>query len=259
MLEAWLTHQAGVFSLEMLRISGLLVAAPMAWSFMPMNARAGLVMLLALVVHQPTETLDVHGWGPASYLVMATSELFVGFSIGVIARLILMVGEVAADAVAPMMGLGAAQMFDPTLGGQGTVLTRVLRYAGIWVFLAVGVHHLLIGALIQSFALLPIGGLANPASLTEQMMHLSSVVLTAGVKLALPFLAVLFIAQVGLAFIARAAPAMQIFSVGFAVTLGIGFSLWVVFAPDVVLELAQLRSLAEQSLNLQLLTLRGGE
>src|SRR5690606_38857202 len=141
-----------------------------------------------------------------------------------------------------------AQMFDPALGGQSSILTRIMRYIGTWVAIAVGLHHMLIGAVFHSFKALPPGTLVDLAALAPHMLHLTSEVLVAGVKLALPMMAVLFIAQVGLAFIARAAPAMQIFSVGFAVTLGVGFLLWIVFAPDVIRELIDLQGWAESAL-----------
>ena len=247
-LAAWLGHETAVFCLEMVRLAGLLIAAPLAWSFMPMIARAGLVFFLALVVHQPTEALDLHALSPLSFLLSGIVELGLGVSMGMVARLVLAVGEIAADSIAPIMGLGAAQAFDPALGAQGTVLTRIMRYLGTWVALGVGLHHLLLGAVLRSFHTIPTGSLLNPGLIAPRVITMTSEVLVSGVKLGLPFVAVLFIAQVGLAFIARAAPAMQIFSIGFAVTLGVGFVLWIVFAPDLIFELTQLRSWAEHHL-----------
>lgn len=257
-LTTWLTHEAAVFGLEMVRIAGLLVAGPLAWTFLPTMGRAGLVFALAVLVHQPTEALDLHALTPLRFLLSALVELAIGAAIGFVARLVLAVGEVAADAIAPIMGLGAAQMFDPTLGGQGTILTHLLRYFGIWAALCVGLHHLLLGALFKSFSSIPTGTLLNPGVLGIPLISMTAGVLESGVKLALPFIAVLFIVQVCLAFIARAAPAMQIFSIGFAVTLGIGFLLWVVFAPDLVRELIYLRGWAEQQLLTILQTLERG-
>jgi flagellar biosynthetic protein FliR len=222
-----------------------------------MLARSGLVFMLALVVHQPLDAADLHQLSPLGYFVAAVSEFGIGLSIGFVCRLVLAVGEVAADSIAPIMGLGAAQMFDPTLGGQGSVLTLILRYVGTWVALAVGLHHLLLSTIFWSFSSLPTGTLINPGSLAPLIIRMTSDVLIAGVKLGLPFVAILFITQVGLAFIARAAPAMQIFSIGFAVTLGVGGLLWIVFAPDVVRELMHLRSWAETHLSSLLQALKG--
>jgi flagellar biosynthetic protein FliR len=62
---------------------------------------------------------------------------------------------------------------------------------------------------------------------------MSSDVLEAGVRIAIPVLSVLFLTQVALAFISRAAPAMQIFSVGFAVTLAVGAVVLIFAVPDI--------------------------
>lgn len=247
---AWLSHETAVFCLEMVRLVGLMVAAPLAWASMPMLARSGLVFMLTVVVHQPTGALDLHDLGALRFFLSAISEFGIGLGIGLVCRLVLAVGEIAADSIAPIMGLGAAQMFDPTLGGQGSVLTLILRYVGTWVALGVGLHQLLIGTVLRSFQSVPTGTLINAGALAPAVIRMTSEVLVAGAKLGLPFVAILFITQVGLAFIARAAPAMQIFSIGFAVTLGVGGILWIVFAPDVVVELMRLSSWAESNLHI---------
>ena len=61
---------------------------------------------------------------------------------------------------------------------------------------------------------------------------LSGEALSTGVKLAIPLIAVLLVTQVALAFVSRAAPAMQVFSIGFAVTTAVGAVLLIVLLPD---------------------------
>ncbi len=248
MLEEYLAHQASTFSLEAARLAGLMLAGPLTWSFMPLRARAGFVVLLTFLVHNPLAAVDMRQASPIFFMLAAMSEFAIGVSIGFVARMVLGAGELAADAIAPVMGLGAAQMFDPNLGGQGSILTRIMRYIGTLIAIGVGLHHLLLAATFRSFTLIPPGTLVNPGVLGPRILRMTSEMLVIGVKLALPLLAVLFIAQVGLAFIARAAPAMQIFSIGFAVTLGVGCMLWIVFAPDLIRELAGLHGWAEANI-----------
>jgi flagellar biosynthesis protein FliR len=82
--------------------------------------------------------------------------------------------------------------------------------------------------------MLPPGELVNPGRVGGAILALTSQSVEAGVRIALPTVAVLFMVQIALAFIARAAPALQIFSVGFAVTLGVGMLVIVVSLPDTV-------------------------
>ena len=98
--------------------------------------------------------------------------------------------------------------------------------------LLVGVHRVVIGSLLVSFKLIPPGSVADARQSVPVLLEYSALALSAGVRLALPVIAILFITQVGLAFISRAAPAMQIFSVGFAVTLIVGVLVLFLILPD---------------------------
>jgi flagellar biosynthesis protein FliR len=238
LFQAWATTETARFGLVLARLTGLMVALPLTWSFAPVRVRAGFALLVAFLLHGALPKGELPLSQVSALFLSLLSELGVGLTLGFIARLSLAIAEMAADAVAPAMGLAAAQMFDPSLGGQGTVLTKLLRYVAIVVALTTGFHHIVLGALFRSFEVLPLGTLVNPGALAENIEAMVAETLVSGVTLAMPFLAVLLIAQVALAFVARAAPQMQIFSVGFAVTLGVGSALWITFAPDVVEQLA---------------------
>jgi flagellar biosynthesis protein FliR len=256
-LELWITSEAGSFGLELARMTGVIAAAPLAWAFAPVRVKAALIVLTTLVLHGPLHEMAIVPSQLTSMLLALVAEVGLGLCLGFCARLALGVGEIAADSIAPAMGLGAAQMFDPTLGGQGTVLSKLLRYVALLVALTTGLHHILLGALFHSFRVVPPGTLFQAAELTPSIQTMVSETLLAGVTLALPFLAVLLITQLSLAFVARAAPQMQIFSVGFAVTLGTGALLWMVFAPDVVVQLSAETPRLEQNIE-RLLSALGG-
>jgi flagellar biosynthetic protein FliR len=102
------------------------------------------------------------------------------------------------------------------------------------VTVLVGLHRQILAALFGSFQVLPPGELVNPARVSGAILALTTQSVEAGVRIALPTVAVLFMVQIALAFIARAAPALQIFSVGFCVTLGVGLVVLMVSLPDSV-------------------------
>jgi flagellar biosynthesis protein FliR len=257
LVEAWATAEVGRFCLVLARLTGVLVALPLTWSFAPARVRGAFAICLAFLLHNaaPKDVLPL--FELSGLLLALLSEVALGLTLGFVARLSLAIAEIASDSVAPAMGLAAAQMFDPSLGGQGTVLTKVLRYVAILVALSTGLHHLVLRALHRSFEIIHPGTLVHPARFTGAISMFVAETLVSGVALALPFLAVLLIAQVALAFVARAAPQMQIFSVGFAVTLGVGTMLWITFAPDVVQQFAHQTEELNRRLD-QLLVLGGG-
>jgi flagellar biosynthetic protein FliR len=85
---------------------------------------------------------------------------------------------------------------------------------------------------LASFRLLPPGSVADPARATPALLFSAAESMTAGIRIALPIVAVLLLTQTALAFVSRAAPTMQIFSIGFAVTLSVGATVLVLIAPD---------------------------
>lgn len=236
-LETLLRAEAGIFLLETVRIAGVVIAAPLAWAQAPNKVKGGLVILLALAAHT-----EVGGAGfrtpPMEQLAFNVGgEFMLGMAIGFVVRLFVSVAEMAAEHIAPMMGIGAAQLFDPQTKQMQNVLATFFRNFAILLALIAGLHRVVLSGLLASFKAIPVGSLTNPALTAPVVLAMTTDALASGVRIALPFIGVLFMCQVALAFISRAAPAMQIFSVGFAVTMAVGALVMVLALPDVGYEL----------------------
>jgi flagellar biosynthetic protein FliR len=93
--------------------------------------------------------------------------------------------------------------------------------------------------LLSSFHLLPVGTAAQLESTFPLMLELTTHIIGVGVRLALPVLALLLMANLALAFVARAAPTMQIFNVGFAVLFAVGAAGLLLSLPEVARELTR--------------------
>lgn len=167
----------------------------------------------------------------------AGSEFMLGLGIGFVVRLFVSVAEMAGDHIAPMMGIGAAQLFDPQTKNMQNVLVTFLRNFAVLLGLIAGIHRVVLGGLLASFKVVPVGSLSNPALETPVILAMTTEALASGVRVAIPLIAILFMTQVMLAFISRAAPAMQIFSIGFAVTMATGGLVLVLVLPDLGFEL----------------------
>ncbi|HET9934274.1 MAG TPA: flagellar biosynthetic protein FliR [Polyangiaceae bacterium] len=236
--DALIRAEAAAFSLEAVRIAGLIITAPLAWSGAPARVRAALVVLLTLAVHGQG-TLSPELASSASRIAASVgTEFLLGAAMGMIARLSVAAVEVAAEQIGMAMGLGVAQVFDPQAHGPHNVLGGILRNLALVVALGVGLHRTLLGALIASFRGIPPGSLLSLGLYGETFTSLGSLVFSTGVRLSMPIIAVLLMAQVALAFVSRAAPTMQVFSVGFAVTLGVGAFVLVLSLPDLAQEIA---------------------
>jgi len=198
--------------------------------------RGTLVLLIAFAAHAEGNG----GLSDQSIEHMAFSvgsEFMLGLGIGFVVRLFVAVAEMAAEYVAPMMGIGAAQLFDPQTKVMQNVLSSLFRNFAVLLGLLAGIHRVVLAGVLASFRAVPVGTLTNPALETPVVLAMTSEALATGVRIAIPFIAILFMSQIALAFISRAAPAMQIFSVGFAVTMATGALVMVLVLPDLGYEL----------------------
>jgi flagellar biosynthetic protein FliR len=188
--------------------------------------------MLGFVVHGDSGSASV----PTSLVELAwalTLEFTLGVAMGLVVRFIVAMAEVAAETIAPMLGLGVAHIFDVSSHSSQNIMGTLLRYISILVALAIGVHRMLIEALLGGFKAIPVGGAIAPANGLKLICELSANILFVGVRLALPIIAVLFIVQIALAFVSRAAPQLQVFSIGFAVATAVGLTTLILIVPDV--------------------------
>lgn len=231
MLDSLLHTEISLFALNCSRIAGLIMVAPLAWAHAPNRIKVVLVLLLSVVAQGQVTRAII----PDSTLLLATalvSELGIGLLIGMVVRFALAAAEICGETISPAMGLGMAQAFDPTTQSHGTQISSMLRYFVVLLALLLGVHRLLLGGLLAGFRLLPVGTVGSFEGTASGLQALSSAAINAGVRIALPLVAVLYMTQIALAFIARAAPQMQVFNVGFAVMLAVGLSLFALMMPD---------------------------
>jgi len=231
-LELLIRNEAALLVLEAIRVSGMIIVAPLGYTQAPNRVKAALVLLLTLAAHGE---LGAHAVidGPLEVLAFrAAGELTLGVAIGFVPRLVVAAVEIAGEQIGPMMGLGVAQIFDPSAHGSQNVITSIVRNLAVLLGCLVGLHRVLIGAVIGSFRVVPAGAIRGTENLTELILSLSASAIVTGVKLAIPLIAVLLVTQVALAFVSRAAPAMQVFSIGFAVTLAVGALVLMATLPD---------------------------
>jgi flagellar biosynthesis protein FliR len=237
-LELLLRNEAATVVLEAVRISGMVMVAPLGWTQAPARVKAVLVLLLTLVAHGDIGQIPVSEAPTEALAFCVATEFVLGVAIGLVPRLVIAAVEIAGEQIAPMMGIGVAQIFDPMAHGSQNVLTAILRDLAVLLGVLVGLHRVVIGAVIGSFRAVPAGTVHSVSNTTELILAMSGEALVTGVKLAIPLLAVLLVTQVALAFVSRAAPAMQVFSIGFAVTTAVGAILLIVTLPDFAYDVA---------------------
>jgi flagellar biosynthetic protein FliR len=165
-------------------------------------------------------------------LMIAIAQVMIGLTTGFILQLAFAAVVFSGQSIALGMGLGFSTMVDPQSGQQVPVLSQLYTVATTLIFISLDGHLLLIQMLVGSFKTLPIGieGI-NKAGIWS-IIEWSSQMFVGGFLLAMPVITSLLLVNVIFGVASRAAPQLQIFSVGFPVTLMLGLLLVWKTLPD---------------------------
>jgi flagellar biosynthetic protein FliR len=161
------------------------------------------------------------------------NQLFIGFSMAMVMQLATAALVIAGQALSGSMGLTMANLIDPTLGNV-PVLSQFFTLLGTLVFLAIGGHLIVFGILLESFTQFPIGQSLMTQAFMGKMIAWSSMMFLASLLIALPVLITLLFVNIGLGFVTRAAPSLNIFSVGFPAMVLSGFLVLWLALPNVI-------------------------
>jgi flagellar biosynthetic protein FliR len=219
-LDAWIT----AFMFPLARIMGVLASAPVFNNAaQPKRIRlvAGLVITIALVpVLPPMPAIPPGSWVG---LAVLAQQILIGVLLGFTLRIAFAAIDVAGELIGMQMSLSFAVFYDPDNAGQTPVLSEFLGLLTTLIFLAMNGHLLTLQVLAESFKLLPVSATPMNAGGFASFLAWSSTLFSAGLLLALPLIAALLIANLAMGVLARVAPQLNIFAVGFPVTLMSGF------------------------------------
>ena len=215
------------FALVMARISGLMIAAPVLGSVnFPIIAKVGFSGLFAFIL---TATLPAQEamlpWSPLEYSLMAASELAIGLIMGFVLTLMFAAIQVAGQVMDMLAGFGMMNIFNPALGTQVPILGFFFYIIAILFLLATDGHHIMLIAMARTFERIPLGGLTLHPELLRDVSTMGSLMFYDGLLIAAPVAAALLVAYLTLGFLGRAVPQIQLFVVGFPITIAIALFL----------------------------------
>ena len=229
--ETQLLGWLATFLLPFFRILGIFTAAPIlsARSF-PARVRIGLALLVA-VVTAPLSTAEPVSFDDPQIWLLLAAELMVGLAIGLVARMILSAVDLAGETIGLQMGLSFAGFFDPASGTNSNAVGRLLGTLSLAAFVAADGPALLIAATVQSIDTVPA---AEAGSLFLGRIDIGGVATTVcelGILIARPYLALLLFVNLALGVVSRVAPQLNVFAIGFPVTIGTGLVLLTIGLP----------------------------
>jgi flagellar biosynthetic protein FliR len=233
--DAQLSQWLADFFWPLLRIGALLMAAPVL-NIRQIPARfkvllGVLVTWLVAPLLPPGPVVDTFG---AEALLIAAQQLAIGVAMGFLLQLVFGALVFGGQVMAYSMGLGFAHMMDPQNGVQVPVVSQYWMILAMLTFLLSNGHLVLIGLLVDSFAVLPVAADGLTRAGVWELVAWASRMFAAGVAMSLPVLMSLLLVNMGMGVVTRAAPQLNIFAVGFPVTLAMGFVLMWVTLPQIM-------------------------
>ena len=216
---AWITPLLWPF----LRVLALFGSMPvMGQRTVPMRARVGLGFLVAFCAQATLPAMPVIALDTPLAFLTVVQQLIIGVSLGFAVRIVFAAIEFAGEIVGLQMGLNFAGFFDPATGGQTTAMSRFFGVSVSWLFIVINGHLLLIAAVVQSFEAFPVS--AEPFAFLRavQPQVWGAEVFRLGLWIALPMIGILLFTNLVLGVISRVAQQMNIFSIGFPITVAVG-------------------------------------
>lgn len=218
-LQAWMA----TFLWPLARVLGLLMTAPfLSDTGIPQTVKVLLGVMVTVAIAPalgPMPGVSVGSW---EGLAILTREVAIGAALGMVVQVLYGAVSLAGELAGMQMGLGFSTIYDPASASSATSLSAVLTTLAALTFFAIDGHLALLGALTQSFQTLPVEARGLHAAGLHELAAYGGVLCLQGATMALPLTMTMIIVNVALGMLSRAAPQLNIFSIGFPVTMGAG-------------------------------------
>jgi flagellar biosynthetic protein FliR len=242
-LAAWY----GAVFWPLVRVLALFSVAPvLSHRAIPIRIKLGLALAIAVVLVPNLASPPITDVLSGAGLGLLVQNILVGVLIGFALRLIFAALELAGEIIGLQMGLSFAAFFNPTFGQTQNAVASFMSLLALLMFLAIDGHLMLIHALSESFRVYPIAGSAELPLGFERLVRMASDTFAIALTLALPFLAVMLLTNVVLGVLARVAPQLNVFAIGFPLTISVGLGVLFLLLPYIE---SPLRAALERGLN----------
>jgi flagellar biosynthetic protein FliR len=229
LLESFLIGRFTVFTLVLARTGALIMTAPIFGTLaLPRQVRAFLAVTITLLVMpiQVGASLPPVANLP-EFARLIASEVLVGLLLGLGVTILFSGIQVAGQIVSQMSGLSLADVFNPGFDEDVSIFSQLFYFLTLAVFVSIGGHRIVMGALLDTFAFAPPGHAALGTEFVDVLTNVAAQSFALGIRAAAPLLVALLLATLVLGLISRTLPQINVIAVGFGVnsllTLGMLF------------------------------------
>lgn len=218
---AWVTPILWPF----IRILAMFSSLPvLAQRTVPARVRIGLAFLIAFCAQGAIPAVPPIELASAAGFMTVLQQVLIGLTIGFAVRIVFAAVEFAGEVIGLQMGLNFAAFFSPMTGGEQTAVSRFFGVTVAWLFIVTGGHLMVIGAVVQSFHAFPVAPDVAGFLAAVRAERWGAEVFSLGLWLSLPLVGMLLFTNLVLGLVSRVAQQMNVFSIGFPITLGVGIA-----------------------------------
>ncbi len=239
MLEDFLVTSALAFMLSFVRMGTAVMIIPgIGDSFVSQKVRlffavAMAFVLFPLIIDKVPSPLP----GTSALLTLIIMEFVIGLFYGTIARIFMTALDTAGMVISFSSSLSNAQLFNPSLSAQGSLVGAFLSVTGVVFLFSTNLHHLLIMGIVESYEMFPLGGLPDTGSMADFVSRAVSSSFMIGIQIGAPFIVMTLVIYVGMGVLSRLMPQVQVFMLAlplqillslmtFTFVLGAGLVYW---------------------------------
>jgi len=206
-----------------MRVIGLVLIAPVLGAvFAPARVRVLIAVVLSVAMLPAVQSIPEYSPLSAIGILTVLQEIVLGLAIGFALTLAVEAAVFAGQMISTGMGLSFATVVDPQMGNI-PLLGRLYVIVATLLLLAMDAHLALIDIVAQSYALIPIGSGGIDAGAARYLVDFAQVLFTGAMQLALPSVVAILMVNIAFGVISRAAPTLNLFAVGFPISMLMGF------------------------------------
>lgn len=230
-----LLSQFETFLFVFIRVISILMTVPFFGSnSFPIKLRVGLSLLMGFML---TPTLGFKTPIPPTLVELTISvlkEVLIGIAIGLTVKFVFTSLEIAGQLAGIQMGYAVATVFDPQTSSQLSVLAQFYNLLGILLFFSLNLHIIFIGAIRESFETIPPYSFTVTEGFIDGLLLMTGRMFVIAIKLAAPVMVALLLTNIAIGVIARVAPQLNVFIIGFPITIAVGLLVLLFSMPFII-------------------------
>lgn len=236
------------YALVLIRVVSFLVSWPVFSVYsVPNQAKVLLAVLLATLLFPTIGTGQLAGVNLGNEIIwLSAKEAAVGVTLGFVTRMFFFAFSIGGNLISTYVGLGSAQVFNPSLGTHATTMEQFYVAVATLIFLALNGHHIFLEGLAKSFELVPLSMAGVNLDAFAPATKFVTDVCISGIQISAPVMAAIFLMNVFMGILGRTVPQLNVLITSLPVNILAGFAVMILSLPVLVPETEGImRSMAE--------------